>query len=394
MRSDHPRSSDRRREQRLPFKAETRLTIKGTKIEALHGVSQDISRHGIRSVCQARVPLEETVHLSVTLPASQQSFSCLGQTVWCSPMEEAYATGIKLFTETPLQFSFKDVEHMLPLEEHTVQNRAGDIETTFHNWRAHQEFINEVHVGLFFSVFKNVLFSQFNRLTYNTNLSLLYLSDFDLPEIKSNHNKMDRIICTLKDSNNKFFQFCNLIQILEKEEYKKTQDDSLTEVYISKVIEERFTIIKSIFNSLDYTNVSIHFNNNFFYSNCVSLNALNNLRKGIDILLLLSIQLCMREESKTISIETYGDQTYIHLLFISDGARIFKKNRLFMDLNTAPPGFGSLEDSKDLSWLYLVLFLSYEHNPSIIVESESGNNRITLCLQPSPYHIDPSMGMA
>ena len=375
-----PGLTERRKEVRLPLKLHADIYQINGATHHLKGSTKDISLHGVQIFSDIPVKIESNVSLSF----SNSSFGELylhGIVKWCLGSENSFLAGIQLSEKNTLEISFERLFYLL---QENVQIKVDDGIYFSTDINEINNFIYSlIYKGYFFYLCNNFIKNQINTLIYKTDLSHFYFKKYlqllDKPLFENDQSRLDHIETTLRTSKKFLSHHSELISNITSQDNADICAQETREIDFNHYFHIRLNYFFDQVRHLDF-NIKKGFSYSFndvplFYAD------IHKFTYGLDFLILYCFQFLLFQEASSLHIETFAKNNYLYLIFNNDGPKILKPSKIFLSFNSSIQLFNySTRDRKHLAWLQFILSFFQSHGGSISIESEAGNNRLTLFL--------------
>ena len=370
-------SRDQRAEQRFPLHFYASLISSRNGMISFSGQMKNISQHGI--MLKVHHPLTEHEHVQVNfhVPQLRDVVKAQGIVKWCRKSLESYTLGIRFFRSTTFSIPF---HHMCTAFEAISANGAHpyNSQTTFQARDQLTSFYDELYYGLFVSIFKENIHQDLVTLV----LSIEVLS-FNLQNIAAGLEKLDthhlltrHVQEALLTSDSLKQSSWNMLQVLDKNKSKEALGLAPEEqIYIDQVLAQcidTFAIhIKSLI-SQDKITYTVD-------DTPRTVGCRLKYTKCFEYLILISYQCLFTRKAQGIHIRLHTSKEYVLIDFINDGSQMLREKCVELQMSSKfDVSAFHLKDQKHILWLWFALSLLQPGSASLCIQSESGNNVLTL----------------
>ena len=375
-------NSERRREPRFTIFMETKISREAKSAQSFSATSKNISLHGLQCICPEPTEPEEIVWLTIHPPVSNDSFTSKGVVKWCREGYGNYISGINLLYENQVQLTLQDIEKTL-VGQIKLSNNTNDIKSKDKFINKNQFlFYKDIYWGVFLFLFKDFCLKNSNKLINELDLSLFYLEKLLKNNNSSNEfdtalKQISRISKTLNNSHNFLTHISNIMKLASEDYSQKENHKIYSTIHFVSLIRERIIHTKKIIRPfLKLQNKKIDYN---LSENTTLLGHCDKVLKGLDVLLLHSIQFLIFGNAQRVYVHTEKLSEHFSLTLINDGTKMLKQAHLtILPKQSNTWETDSHREHIQIGLLQLAADLFSELQGTIEVHSESGNNSICL----------------
>ncbi|MBW2661214.1 MAG: PilZ domain-containing protein [Deltaproteobacteria bacterium] len=376
MDTDH--SMGKRREYRVPLTIPVTLSSTDTT-RPFKGYIENISSHGALARIAASLPKETFLKLFFEVPGTGKQVETEGTVKWYKENGDC-RLGIK-FQEK--------VSFNLPLYEVAGLYPRSIIKTSTDYYDEQRDLLQKniiasqplTYWGALFWTFSEPVYKLFFQLSGQLGLSLLRFEKFYRqmenfpadPELKS---KARKAISTLELVSGKFNEAGAVFLSLKEKQYAYPVK-SRCHINLNRMIKDKNKFLQDITIKLTSRKCNI----SFLLKEDLPLvyGQHSDFAQSMEFLLLYSYQSILFGNCTEIIVQSMVKNQTIQIDFFNNGSKLFKEDNIVIDrINSNFLDQLPQRDVKNILGLYYLLVPLKKYKACIVVQSESGNNIISL----------------
>lgn len=376
MPCDH--SMVKRREYRIPLALP--VTFSRPDMERpFKGRIKNISSYGALAKVAGPLPKGTLLNLFFRVPATGERVDSIGMVKWCKRTTACYV-GIEFRNEVFFKLPLCEVARL-----YSQGKPKHFADHSDKHWqllgRSVEEFQHLTYWGALFWFFSEPIHALFSRLVGQVGLSSFRFERFyrQVEHFSADQKLKARIkksLSALGPLSGKFNDIATLFGVLKKRQYVELAKTEC-HVDLNHIIEDNVTSLQEI--TMKLTNGACKIEYLLRKDLPLIYGQRADFAKGIDFLLLYLYQSVLHGNCTGIIVQsTVKDQT-IQVDFFNDGSKIFEKDYLIIDyMRSDFTDQLTARDVKNILGLYYSLLPLKKYNAYIVIQSESGNNNVSL----------------
>lgn len=372
---------EQRTEPRFPLHFHTSLRAIRNGSSTFSGQMRNISIHGVMLTVQSPVSTYDNFDICFHVPQSPKMVKTQGIVKWCSKNPGSYLLGIRFLESTSFCIPFHHMAKAFEVLLHRETNGKSRPENNKQRTQM-QHFHDELYCGVFYSLFRKEIQHNIMNIIFNIDALSFYIQSIyqDLPNQETNKktrkHTQEAFLKSkkIKDLSDSLLFFLN---------HKSKKDIS----HISESIDEFINIDTILFTCIDNLNsylshILIQDYNPIKYT-AYDTPRITGKRDAFehcfDYLILASYQFFFSRRVRQVRIELKTSKDTLLVTFINDGSQMLQNKELEIDYTSiALISSFYFRDQRHITWLWYAISNVRTHHPKLTVQSESGNNVITL----------------
>jgi hypothetical protein len=365
----------KRREYRIPL-AMPATFFKDDMIKPFKGHIENISSFGALARVAIPVPKNTSLNLVFDIPETGKRVESGGRVRWCQG-NRICRLGVEFEDKISFDLPLKQVAKLCSHDTKRAVNDYSDKQTDLLQ-RSIKELQHRTYWGTLFGAFSNPMHTLFAQLAGQIGLSVFRFEKFhgEKETSSADQKEQSRVresICALESVSSKLNEIASVFGLLRREDPKGLKRDTNVNI----VIQDKIKFLQDITMKLANKKCNINYLPN--ENPPLFRGRYSDFAQSIESLLLYSYHSILFGHCNGITVRSMFQNQTIQIDFCDDGSKILEERNIVIDYVAANSVARlSTRDMRNVLRFYHALIPLKESNAYLVVQSESGNNIISL----------------